>query len=352
MGKIFVVYTLKQISEHLKAEIINGTNHNIDISGLNYADRAKENDLTLIDQKEHIKLWKNSKAAAAIVSKAISDKLIDINDKPLIIVENADLAMAEVLELFSVSCPEQNGIHTKATIDPSAKIGKNVSIGPGAYIGKNVEIGDNTVIYANVCIFNDTKIGTNCIIWPSTTIRDRTIIGHFCRIYSNCSIGSDGFGYRPAKDGKSIVRIPHIGNVIIGSYVDIGANTCIDNAKYGSTIIGDYTKIDNLVQIGHNVTIGRGCMICGQSGISGSVTIGDGAIIAGNAGIKDHTKIGAGARVGAKAGVMRDVPAGESHMGYPAYEGRELMRQWSAIRQLPEIMKKLKALAKTLKIDL
>ena len=107
------------------------------------------------------------------------------------------------------------------------------------------------------------------------TIRDRTIIGHFCRLYSNCSIGSDGFGYRPSEEGRTIVRIPHIGNVVIGSFVDIGSNTCIDNAKYGSTIIGDYTKIDNLVQIGHNVIIGKGCMICGQAGISGSVTIGD-----------------------------------------------------------------------------
>lgn len=133
-------------------------------------------------------------------------------------------------------------------------------------------------------IYNDAKIGTNCIIWPSVTIRDRTIIGHFFRLYSNCSIGSDGFGYRPSEEGKTIVRIPHNGNVVIGSFVDIGSNTCIDNAKYGSTIIGDYTKIGNLVQIGHNVIIGKGCMICGQAGISGSVTIGDGVIIAGNAG--------------------------------------------------------------------
>ncbi|AEI35114.1 UDP-3-O-[3-hydroxymyristoyl] glucosamine N-acyltransferase [Francisella salina] len=345
-------HTLKQISDILKARIINNPSTEVIISGLNYAESAKENDLTLIDQHEHIKLWENSKAAAAIVSDKISTELAKINDKPILVVNNADLAMAKVLELFSVPYPEQNGIHEKAVIDPSAKIGKNVSIGPGAYIGKNVKIGDNTIIYANVCIYNDTKIGTNCIIWPSVTIRDRTVIGHFCRLYSNCSIGTDGFGYRPSEDGRSIVRIPHIGNVVIGSFVDIGSNTCIDNAKYGSTIIGDYTKIDNLVQIGHNVIIGKGCMICGQAGISGSVTVGDGVVIAGNAGIKDHTKIGSGARIGGKAGVMWDVPAGESHMGYPAYKDTELAKQWIAIRKLPETMKKLKALAKSLKIDL
>lgn len=345
-------YTLQQISEKIQANIINKPNHEVTISGLNYAELAKENELTLIDQKEHIKFWKDSKASVAIVSKKISDLVAEINDKPLIVVDNADLAMAKVLEMFAIPHPEQDGIHEKAIIDPTAKIGKNVAIGPGSYIGKNVEIGDNTVIYANVCIYNDTKIGTNCIIWPSAIIRERTIIGHFCRLYSNCTIGTDGFGYRPSEDGRTIVRIPHIGNVVIGSFVDIGSNTCIDNAKYGSTIIGDYTKIDNLVQIGHNVTIGKGCMICGQAGISGSVNIGDGVIIAGNAGIKDHVNIGNGARVGGKAGVMHDIPAGESHMGYPAVEGRQLARQWAAVRHLPDTMKKLKALAKSLNIDL
>ncbi|QIV96728.1 UDP-3-O-[3-hydroxymyristoyl] glucosamine N-acyltransferase [Allofrancisella inopinata] len=345
-------YTIQQIAERVGGEIINFTsNDNFHISGLNYASLAKNGDLTLINKNEHIKLWQYSNASAAIISKDLRD-IGNINNKPLIVVHNADLAMAKALELFSKPNPEQNGIHEKAVIEPTATIGANVSIGPGAYIGKNVVIGDNSIIYANVSIYDEATIGQNCIIWPNVTIRERTQIGHFCRLYSNCSIGSDGFGYRPSEDGRSIVRIPHIGNVVIGNYVDIGSSTCIDIAKFGSTIIGDFTKIDNLVQIGHNVVIGKGCMICGQAGISGSVTIGDGAIIAGNAGIKDHTNIGAGAKIGAKSGVMKDVPAGQSQMGYPACEGRELMRQWVAIKQLPETMKKLKALAKSLNIDL
>ncbi|ASG68703.1 UDP-3-O-(3-hydroxymyristoyl)glucosamine N-acyltransferase [Francisella halioticida] len=345
-------YSVKEISQQISGKLINPSNENVSISGLNYASIASQDDLTLINKYEHIRLWKESNASAAIVSEDISKELLGINNKPLIVVENADLAMAIALELFSEPNPEQNGIHEKAVIDPTAKIGKNVSIGPGAYVGKNVSIGDNTIIYANVCVYDQTSIGQSCIIWPNTTIRERTKIGHFCRLYSNCSIGSDGFGYRPSQDGKSIIRIPHIGNVVIGSYVDIGSGTCIDLAKYGSTIIGDFTKIDNLVQIGHNVTIGRGCMICGQAGISGSVTIGDGVVIAGNAGVKDHINIGSGAKVGAKAGVMWDIPAGESHMGYPAYKDKELAKQWIAIRKLPETMKKLKAIAKSLNIDL
>lgn len=343
-------HSLQYIADYIGAEILNPAD--ITITGLHYADQASENELTLINKDTHIKLLAASKASAALITDDLRDKVLDINDKPILIVKNADLAMAKALELFAHPNPTQTGIHPSAVIDPTASIGDNVSIGAGTYIGKNVIIGDNTTIYTNTSIYDNAKIGVHCIVWSNVNIRERTEIGAFCRLYSGCNIGSDGFGYRPSEDGKSVVRIPHIGNVVIGNYVDIGSGTCIDNAKFGSTTIGDYTKIDNLVQIGHNVIIGQGCMICGQAGIAGSVTIGNGVLIAGNAGIKDHLTIGDGAKIGGKAGVLKDVPAGESQMGYPAYEGRQLIRQWGAIRQLPETMKKLKALAKTLNIDL
>lgn len=205
------------------------------------AEQAKENDLTLIDKQEHIKLW-HSKAVAVIVSKKISDELAQVNDKPLIVVNNADLAIAKILELFSVPYPEQNGIHEKAVIDPTAKIGKMSLLDHGHI---SVKMLRSEIITINMLMYISTMM-QKLVLWPSVTIRNRTIIGHFCRLYSNCSIGSDDFGYRPSEEGKTIVRIPHNGNVVIGSFVDIGSNTCIDNAKYGSTIIGDYTKIDNL----------------------------------------------------------------------------------------------------------
>ncbi len=343
-------HSLQDIAKHLGATLLNPAD--MIITGLNYADQAQENELTLINKTEHIELLTTSKASAALITKDLEDQAKEINDKPILIVDNADLAMAKVLKLFSQPNPEQNGIHPSAVIEPTANIGSNVSIGAGTYIGRNVTIGDGTIIYANTSIYDNAQIGSQCIIWPNVNIRERTQIGAFCRLYSGCNIGSDGFGYRSSEDGKSIVRVPHIGNVVIGNYVDIGSGTCIDNAKFGSTTIGDFTKIDNLVQIGHNVIIGQGCMICGQAGIAGSVTIGNGVIIAGNAGIKDHITIGDGAQVGGKAGVMKDVKAGERVMGYPAYESRELARQWAAVRHLPETMKKLKALAKTLNIDL
>ena len=343
-------HSLQNIAKYLGAKLLNPAD--IIITGLNYADQAQENELTLINKDEHIKLLTNSKASAALITKDLEDKAKEINNKPILIVENADLAMAKVLELFSQSNPEQNGIHPNAVVEPSANIGNNVSIGAGAYIGKSVTIGDGTIIYANTSIYDNAQIGPQCIIWSNVSIREHTQIGAFCKLYSNCNIGSDGFGYRPSEDGKTIVRVPHIGNVVIGNHVDIGSGTCIDNAKFGSTTIGDFTKIDNLVQIGHNVIVGQGCMICGQVGIAGSVTIGNSVVIAGAAGLKDHISIGDGAQIGGKAGVMRDVKAGERVMGYPAYEGRKLLRQWGAIKQLPETMKKLKALAKTLNIEL
>lgn len=343
-------HTVKEIAEYLGAELINPIEKTI--TGLNYADLAQDGELTLVNKPEHIKLLTDSKASAALITKELKDRVVGINDKPMLIVENADLAMAKVLEFFAEPNPLQSGVHPTAVIEPSAKIGENVSIGAGTYIGRDVSIGDGTIVYANVSIYDNAQIGPQCIIWPNVNIRERSQVGAFCRLYSGCNIGSDGFGYRPSEDGRTIVRVPHIGNVVLGNYVDVGSGSCIDNAKFGSTTIGDFTKIDNLVQIGHNVTIGKGCMICGQAGISGSVNIGDGVIIAGNAGIKDHVNIGAGARVGGKAGVMKDIPAGESHMGYPAYEARELARQWAAVRNLPETMKKLKLLAKTLNIDL
>lgn len=343
-------HSLENISEHINGEVFNAKP--INISGLNYADKATETELTLLNKYGHIQLWPTSKAAAAIVSTSIADEVKALSTKPIIIVKDADLAMAKALELFAKPTTNQSGIHKLASVEPTAKIGNNVSIGAGAYIGNNVVVGDNVVIRSNVSIYDDAVIGTGTIIYSNATISERTIIGAFCRLYSNCSIGSDGFGYRPADNGMGITRIPHIGNVILGNYVDVGSNSCIDNAKFGSTTIGDFTKIDNLVQIGHNVDIGRGCMICGQAGIAGSVTIGDGVIIAGNAGIKDHVKIGHGAKVGGKAGVMNDIPDGESHMGYPAVKDIELAKQWIAVRKLPETMKKLKAIAKSLNIDL
>jgi UDP-3-O-[3-hydroxymyristoyl] glucosamine N-acyltransferase len=256
-------------------------------------------------------------------------------NRVLIRVPNADLAMAEILELFDPGLPEfEEEIHPTAVIHETASLGKGCKIGANSYIGKNVVLGDGTVLYPNVTIMDDTKIGNGCIIWSGTVIRERTEIGHFCIFHTNVSIGADGFGFRPSPDGRGLVKIPQIGNVVIGNAVEIGANSCVDRGKFSSTVVGDGCKIDNLVQIAHNCIMGRSCIMAGHSGLAGSVTLGDGVVIGGSASIKDHLTLGSGVTVGAGSGVAADVAPGKTVLGYPAADSREMLKQWLALRKL------------------
>ena len=240
-----------------------------------------------------------------------------------------------LLEAFAPESPHfEEDIHATAVIDKTVKLGKGCKIGANSYVGKNVVLGDNVTIYPNVSIFDDSTIGNETIIWSGTVIRERSKIGSHCIFHTNVSIGADGFGYRPSPDGRGLVKIVHIGNVVIGNAVEIGANSCIDRGKFSSTVLGDGCKIDNLVQIGHNCVLGRCCIMAGSSGLAGSVTLGDGVIIGGSASIKDHVTIHSGAKVGAGSGVIADVQAGKTVVGYPACDSREKMKQWVALRKL------------------
>jgi UDP-3-O-[3-hydroxymyristoyl] glucosamine N-acyltransferase len=253
----------------------------------------------------------------------------------LIKVKNADLAMAKLLEIFSPGRPEFTvPIHPTAVIHESAKIGNGCQIGAGSYVGKNVVLDAGVVLYPNVTILDETSIGKNTVIWSGTVIRERTEIGANCIFHTNVSIGADGFGYRPSENGMGLTKIPHVGNVVIGNHVEIGANSTVDRGKFSSTIIGDGCKIDNLVQIAHNCVMGRSCVMAGSSGLAGSVTLGDGVMIGGSASIKDHVTIHSGAKVGGGSGVMNDVPAGKSVLGYPASETRAMLKQWAILRKL------------------
>jgi UDP-3-O-[3-hydroxymyristoyl] glucosamine N-acyltransferase len=243
--------------------------------------------------------------------------------------------MAILLDIFEPDPPYFDAdIHPTAVIDKTAPLGKGCKIGANSYVGKNVQVGDNVIIYSNVSIFDDSTIGSDTVIWSGTVIRERSKIGSRCIFHSNVSIGSDGFGYRPSNDGRGLVKIKHIGNVVIGNDVEVGSNSCIDRGKFSATILGDGCKIDNLVQIGHNSVLGKYCIMCGNSGLAGSVTLGDGVVIGGSASIKDHVTIHSGAKVGAGSGVISDVKAGQTVVGYPASEAREKMKEWVAVRKL------------------
>ena len=323
-------YTVSEINAILKGELIGNTTQKITVP--EQLQNAESFHITYIGSAKHAKLWAASKACAVIVNDTLA--LEPGEGQALIKVKNADLAMAKVLELFNPPAPVfDTDIHPTAVIHTTATIGSGCKIGANCYIGKDVELGKNVILYPNVCVFDETTIGDNTVVWSGTVIRERCIIGSNCIFHTNVSIGADGFGYRPSDDGQGLVKIPQIGNVIIGHYVEIGANSCVDRAKFSSTIIGDGCKIDNLVQIAHNSVMGRFCIMAGHSGLAGSVTLGDGVIIGGSASIKDHTTIHSGATVGAGSGVMGDVEAGKTVLGYPAQDARDMLKQWVAIRQ-------------------
>lgn len=322
-------FTIQEINSLLKGELLGDCSEAI--IAPEQIEKAEKGQITFIGNRKFAKLWNDSNASAAIV-----DEKLDIQpgeNKAFIKVKNADLAMATLLEAFQPEAPYfDTDIHPTAVIDSTAKIGEGCKVGANCYVGKNVVLKDRVILYPNVSVFDDSTIGNDTVVWSGTVIRERSEIGSHCIFHTNVSIGADGFGYRPSEQG--LTKIPHIGNVVIGNYVEVGANSCIDRGKFSSTVLGDGCKIDNLVQIGHNSVLGKFCIMAGNSGLAGSVTLGDGVIIGGSASIKDHTTIHSGAKVGAGSGVIADVAAGKSVVGYPATDSREMMKQWVALRKL------------------
>ncbi|MBK5192087.1 MAG: UDP-3-O-(3-hydroxymyristoyl)glucosamine N-acyltransferase [Flavobacteriaceae bacterium] len=324
-------YTIQEINEILKGELVGNTNHKI--NGPEELERAGGNQITIIGSQKYVRQWANSKACAAIVNEKLD--LEPGENRALIKVNNADLAMAKLLTVFAPAPPQFNqDIHPTAVVHESATLGKGCKIGAGCYVGRDVVLGEEVILYPNVTIMDETKIGQGTIIWPGTVIRERCEIGSFCIFHINVSIGADGFGYRPSEDGRGLVKVPQIGNVVIGNAVEIGANSCVDRGKFSSTIIGDGCKIDNLVQIAHNCVLGRSCIMAGHSGLAGSVTLGDGVIVGGSASISDHVTVHSGAVVAGGSGVMNDVAAGKTVLGYPATDSKNMLKQWIELRRL------------------
>jgi UDP-3-O-[3-hydroxymyristoyl] glucosamine N-acyltransferase len=271
------------------------------IRGLDTVDAAGPDELTFIGDASYAGRWASSRAGAALVTEGLEPDGHDPATRALIYVESADLAMGAILDHLAPELPgPAPGVHETAFVDPTATIGADCRIGPRVCIGPRTVVGDRAVIHAGVSIFDDVRIGDDCTIWANAVLRKRTVLGDRVVLHSGVVLGTEGFGYRPSPDGRRILHIPHIGHVEIGDDVEIGANSAVDRGKFGPTRIGAQTKIDNLVQIGHNCRIGRGCMISGLAGIAGSVTLEDGVIIGGGAGLRDHITIGAGAKIAAR----------------------------------------------------
>ena len=328
---------LREIADLLKGKIISTLDvEELEINGVSGISDAKEGDITYISNLKLLNELKKSKASAFITKEYISDI-----EKPQVITENPQYAFACLLSRFHERPQIFKGISEKAYISEDVKLGEDVTIYPFAYISKGVEIGKGTAIYPNVFVGEKSKIAEGCLIYPNVVIREGVSIGKGVIIHAGAVIGSDGFGYVYHNGIHN--KIPQVGGVIIEDDVEIGACVTIDRATTGNTIIGRGTKIDNLVQIGHNVQIGRNVIIVSQVGVGGSTIINDGVVIGGQVGISDHTIIEAGTMIGAKSGVMGEVKKG-IYSGSPAIPHREWLKASALFSRLPELNRKIKEL--------
>lgn len=292
-------------------------------------DQAGAGQISFLDNIRYKDAFVASKAAAAIVSEAAAS--FAPAGMALIVSPNPYKSYALVAQAFYPDTYPAADISCAAHVDPSAKIGKGVVIEPGAVVKANAVIGDGCWIEANAVVGEGVEVGAKSRIGANASL-SHAVIGMAVRVYPGVRIGQDGFGF--AIDLAGHVKVPQLGRVLIGDHVEIGANSCIDRGAGPDTEIGSGTWIDNLVQIGHNVKIGRGCVLIAQSGVAGSTVMEDFSVLAAQAGVAGHLRIGKGARIGAKAGVMRDVPAGEEQLGAPAVPLKDFMRQVVALKRL------------------
>jgi len=309
------------------------------IRGVNGLKEARDGEITFLANVKYTPLLASTRASAVIVAQGTRAPI------PAISVRNPDAAFALVAERFNgtaVSLPP--GIHPSAVVAPDASIGKGVSIGAATVVEPGASVGDGTILYPQVYVGHAARVGPDCRIYPQVVIRERCEVGARVILHSGTVIGSDGFGY--ATDQGVHHKIPQLGIVVVEDDAEIGANVTVDRARFGRTVIGRGTKIDNLVQIAHNVEIGEGCLIVAQVGISGSTRLGHHVILGGQAGLAGHIEIGDRAAVTAQSGVGKDVPAGAVVSGEYAVDMKTHFRQLAALAKLPEALGEIRRMKK------
>ncbi len=336
--------TVKEIAAVISAEVIG--DESIEINGIASLKAATEKDISFLSLAKYAYQVPESQAAAIIVDKNFETKGLGC---VFLKVDNPDSACSVVAPLLNSPIPTfQSGIHSSAVVAEDAKIGDAVYIGPCCVIEPGVIVGEGSVIVANTYIGHSTAIGEGCKIYSNVTIREYTKIGDRTIIHSGTVIGSDGFGYTNEK-GKWI-KIPQVGVVEIGNDVELGSNVSVDRARFGKTIIADGVKIDNLVQIAHNVEVGENTAMASQVGISGSTKVGCNVMLGGQVGLSGHIEIGNKVVVLAKSGVHNDVPDGEVIFGTPALPRKEALRVFATLPSIPDMKKQIKELKKQVKV--
>ncbi|REG97852.1 UDP-3-O-(3-hydroxymyristoyl)glucosamine N-acyltransferase [Flavobacterium aquicola] len=334
-------FTAEQIAGILEGEIVG--NPNVEVSRLSKIEEGTEGSLTFLSNPKYTNFIYTTKASITIVNDSfVPESTIDTT---LIKVADAYKAFSKLLEFYNQVKLNKSGIETPSFISENAVYGENLYLGSFSYVGENVTLGNNVKIYPGSFIGDNTSIGNNVIIFAGAKIYSETVIGNNCTIHSGAVIGADGFGYAPNEDG-TYNKIPQIGNVIIEDNVDIGANSTIDRATLGSTIIRTGVKIDNQVQIAHNVEIGKNTVIAAQTGIAGSTKVGENGMIGGQVGIVGHLTIGNNVRIQAQSGVASNIKDNVVLQGSPTFGYSDFSKSYVHFKNLPKIIKEIEELKK------
>jgi len=332
--------TLKELAQRLDGKIVG--DENLTVTAVAGLEEAQPSELSFLANSRYQDKLATTQAAAVIVSG-------DVQDAPvtLLIASNPYVAFARALEIFRPEKRPAPGISSQAWIDPTAEIGVGVSLFPFTYIGQNARIGARTVLHPFVYVGDDAQIGEDCRISPQVNVGERCIIGNRVTLHSGVVVGADGFGF--AQEGPHHIKIPQVGIVCIEDDVEIGANTCVDRATMGETRIGKGSKIDNLVQVAHNVQVGEDVILVSQTGISGSTSIGDRTMIGGQVGVVGHVQIGSDVKIGAKSGVHSAIPDGKIVGGIPTMPYDKFLKTISIFKNLPKMRERLIKLEKEVK---
>ncbi|MGE0641039.1 MAG: UDP-3-O-(3-hydroxymyristoyl)glucosamine N-acyltransferase [Thermoanaerobaculia bacterium] len=326
---------LGEIAERIGAELRGDPERRI--SGVRTLEEAGPGHLSFLTSPKYRAAAERSAAGAILAGRDAG-----LSGRDLIVAAEPSFALAALLELFHPPVPRPPGLHPTVVVGEGCAIDATASIGPYAVLGSRVEVGPGVVIHAHAVVGDGCRLGVGVELMPHVVLYDGVVLGEGTRVHAGTVLGADGFGYASNREGHR--KIPQVGNVEVGADVEIGALSTVDRALLGSTRIGAGTKIDNLVQVGHNVQVGERAILCGQAGIAGSSRLGDGVVLAGQAGVSGHLELGAGVQVAAKSAALESIPAGTSVAGIPAVRLGAWRRQQAIVRRLPELWNRLRRL--------
>ena len=335
---------IRELAEHVGAEL--GAPSDLHVTGVAGMGAATATEITFLSNPAYRAQLSDSRAGAVLIAPdaglSLPDTMVALHTP------NPYLAFARALELFHPPKSHTPGIHSTAVVPSSCTVPPSATIGPYVVLGERVALGEGTVLHPHVVLYDDVQIGEHVVIHAHATVREACTVGHRSIIQSGVVIGADGFGFAPVGDG-TWKRIPQIGRVAIGNDTDIQANACVDRGAVGTTSVGDGSRIDNLVQVGHGSTVGSNTLLCGQVGLAGSSKVGNNVMMGGQVGMSGHITIGDGAQVAAQSGVIDDLEGGKQYGGVPATDMRTAIRREMSIRKLPDLLKRFRLLERDVK---